>query len=66
MNAKNNEIDAMVQDFPEKQHSNANIYSYGIGEFIYQIFSIAFGAYVFYFYEAEIGLNSWLVALGFI
>ena len=31
-----------------------------------QTFSIAFGAYVFYFYEVEIGLNSWLVAIGFI
>ena len=31
-----------------------------------QTFAIAFGAYVFYFYEVEIGLDSWLVALGFI
>jgi len=31
-----------------------------------QTFSIGFGAYVFYFYEVEIGLDSWLVAFGFI
>ncbi|MFX0072285.1 MAG: MFS transporter [Candidatus Hermodarchaeota archaeon] len=66
MDSKNNEINNNIQEFPEIIHSNLNIYSYGVGEFIYQVFSIAFGAYVFYFYEAEIGLNSWLVALGFI
>lgn len=54
------------EEFPEILHSNRNIYSYGLGEFIMQIFSIAFGAYAFYFYEAEIGLDSWLVAFGFI
>ena len=53
-------------EIPEILHSNKNIYSYGLGEFIMQTFSIAFGAYVFYFYEVEIGLNSWLVAIGFI
>ena len=54
------------EEVPEILHSNRNIYSYGLGEFIMQIFSIAFGAYVFYFYEVEVGLDSWLVAFGFI
>jgi GPH family glycoside/pentoside/hexuronide:cation symporter len=66
LDSNKKDIDVREQEFPEILHSNSNIYSYGLGEFIMQIFSIAFGAYVFYFYEAEIGLNSWLVALGFI
>lgn len=53
-------------DIPEILHSSKSNYSYGLGEFIMQTFSIGFGAYVFYFYEVEIGLDSWLVAFGFI
>lgn len=66
MSSLNKGSDLCEEEFPEIKHSNLNIYSYGLGEFIMQTFTIAFGAYVFYFYEVEIGLNSWLVALGFI
>ena len=65
MNTTNKENDT-YNDIHEILHSNKSIYSYGLGEFIMQIFAIAFGAYVFYFYEVEIGLDSWLVAFGFI
>ncbi len=49
MNSVKKEIDSSEEEFPEILHSNRNIYSYGLGEFIMQTFSIAFGAYVFYF-----------------
>ncbi len=62
----NNKENDIYDDIPEILHSSKSIYSYGLGEFIMQTFSIAFGAYVFYFYEVEIGLDSWLVAFGFI
>ena len=65
MNTTNKENEKLSH-IPEILHSSKNIYSYGLGEFIMQIFSLAFGAYVFYFYEVEIGLDSWLVAFGFI
>jgi GPH family glycoside/pentoside/hexuronide:cation symporter len=66
MNSNNVEDVICEDEIPDILHSNKNIFSYGLGEFIMQTFSIAFGAYVFYFYEAEIGLESWLVAFGFI
>jgi len=65
LNTTNKEND-IFNDIPEILHSNKSIYSYGLGEFIMQTFALAFGAYVFYFYEVEIGLDSWLVAFGFI
>jgi GPH family glycoside/pentoside/hexuronide:cation symporter len=65
LNTTNKENDT-YNGFPEILHSSKSIYSYGLGEFIMQTFSLAFGAYVFYFYEVEIGLDSWLVAFGFI
>ena len=47
-------------------HSKRNIASYSIGDFIMQTLSFTFTAYVFYFYEVEAGLESWLVGWGFI
>lgn len=62
-NEKNNET---LEEKSGSSHSKLNITSYAGAEFIMQIFSVTFSAYVFYFYEAEIGLQSWLAALGFI
>lgn len=61
----NNKLDK-DEKIADITHSKLNMTSYGIPYFIMQIFSLTFGAYVFYFYEAEIGLNSWIAALGFI
>jgi len=49
-----------ISDSNFKQHSKLSILSYSLGDFIFQIFAITFGAYVFYYYEVELGLNSWL------
>jgi len=55
-----------ISDSNFKQHSKLSILSYSLGDFIFQIFAITFGAYVFYYYEVELGLNSWLTMIGFI
>ncbi len=66
MNDKQLDKDEYSGEISDISHSKSNIISYGLGDFVMQVFAIAFGAYVFYFYEAEIGLDSWLTALGFI
>ena len=48
------------------KHSKKGMISYGFGKFPSEFLNMAFGAYVFYFYEAEIGLESWMAALGYI
>lgn len=50
----------------EVKHTKKNMLSYGSGKFISEFFNMCFGAYVFYYYEAEIGLESWLVMVGYI
>lgn len=47
-------------------HSKKSMTSYGFGKFVNEFFNMAFGAFVFYFYEAELGLSSWLTSIGFI
>ncbi|MBD3254391.1 MAG: MFS transporter [Candidatus Lokiarchaeota archaeon] len=47
-------------------HSKLNMISYGFGNFFNEFFTLAFGAFGFFFYESEIGLNVWLVGLGYI
>ncbi|MBD3339564.1 MAG: MFS transporter [Candidatus Lokiarchaeota archaeon] len=47
-------------------HSKGTMASYGFGQFLTEIFSMAFSAFSFFFYESEIGLNVWLVSLGYI
>jgi GPH family glycoside/pentoside/hexuronide:cation symporter len=56
---KNNEI-------IEIRHSKKNMASYGFGKFLTEMFSMGFASFGFYFYESEIGLNVWLVGLGYI
>jgi len=50
----------------EIKHSKKNMTSYGFGKFINEFFNMAFGAFVFFFYESEIGLDSWLTSIGYI
>ena len=40
--------------------------SYGFGKFVNEFLNMAFGAYVFFYYEPEIGLATWLTGLGYI
>ena len=50
----------------EIRHSKISMVSYGFGKFVSEFFGIAFGSLVFFYYEQELGLDSWLAALGFI
>lgn len=50
----------------EVKHSKLVYFSNGFGRFNDEFLTMAFGAYVFFFYETEIKLNVWLIGLGFI
>ena len=50
----------------EVSHSKKEMASFGFGLATMQFLRMAFTAFGFFFYEAEIGLNVWLVGLGFI
>ena len=47
-------------------HSKKNMASYGFGKFFDEFLKIAFGTFVFFYYESELGLNVWITALGYI
>ena len=55
---ENNEI--------EITHSKLNMTSYAFGTFLNEFIMMAFFAFSFFYYESEIGLNVWLVGLGYI
>lgn len=50
----------------EIRHSKGNMASYGFGKFVIEMLDMAFVSLGFFFYEYEVGLNVWLVALGYI
>ncbi len=56
----------MASENIELQHSKLNMVSYGFGKFVNEFFNYVFGAYVFFYYETEIGLASWMVMVGYI
>jgi len=47
-------------------HSKKNIVSYGFGKFVNEFLNMAFGAFVYFYYESELGLSAWLTAFGYI
>ncbi|MHA1803671.1 MAG: MFS transporter [Promethearchaeota archaeon] len=48
------------------RHSKKNILSYNMGHYFMEFINLVQSFMLFYFYEAEIGLDSWLVGLGLI
>jgi GPH family glycoside/pentoside/hexuronide:cation symporter len=48
------------------KHSIGVMASYGFGKFAAEFFTLAFTTWCFYFYETELGLNTGLVAIGYI
>ncbi len=56
----------MENETIEIKHSKKNMVSYGFGKFVTEFFNMAFGAYVFFFYERVIGLNVWYTSAGYI
>lgn len=47
-------------------HSKLNMSSYGFGSMSREFVQMAFNVLVFFYYEAEIGLNVWLIGLGLV
>lgn len=56
----------MSNEIIEVKHSKLNMASYGFGKYLVEFLNMAFGAWAYFFYESEIGLESWIVGLGFI
>jgi GPH family glycoside/pentoside/hexuronide:cation symporter len=56
----------MEKQIDEIQHSKKDMASFGFGLATMQFLRMAFAAFGFFFYEAEIGLNVWLTSLGYI
>ena len=50
----------------ETKQPNTIITSYGVGYLLMEIWNVIFGAYVFFFYETEVGLYVWLLVLGYV
>ena len=48
------------------KHSKKSMASYGCAKALNEFIDMAFTAFGFYYYESEIGLNVWLVSLGYI
>ncbi len=56
----------MSNEIDDIKHSKINMASYGFGKYIVEFLNMAFGTFAYFFYESEIGLESWIVGLGFI
>jgi GPH family glycoside/pentoside/hexuronide:cation symporter len=50
----------------EIEHSKLNMASYGWGKALNEVFAMAFGAFGFFYYVSEIGLDVWLTGIGYI
>ncbi|MHA1803618.1 MAG: MFS transporter [Promethearchaeota archaeon] len=50
----------------EKNHGNLEILSYGGGSFLQEFIGTVFGSWLFFFYEIEVGLDLWLLTLGYL
>jgi hypothetical protein len=48
---------------PEVQHSKLNMTQYKVASMTNELVQAVLDVMLFYFYEAEIGLDSWLVGL---
>ena len=50
----------------EIEHSKKHMISYGFGRFVDSFLVTSFSAFVFYYYESEIGLAIWLLSVAYI
>ncbi len=62
MNISNEE---QVKSTKDKKNSSLIMASFGCGVFLSEFFNAAAGAFGFFYYETEVGLNVWLVSLAF-
>jgi GPH family glycoside/pentoside/hexuronide:cation symporter len=56
----------MEKNMDEILHSKTSMVSYGFGKFVWEFLNMAFGTFVYFYYESELGLASWLTAFGYI
>lgn len=49
-----------------KSHRILNIFSFSGGNFLQEFISTVFGGWLFFYYEIEVGLDSWLIASGYL
>ncbi|MHA1340410.1 MAG: MFS transporter [Promethearchaeota archaeon] len=63
----NNNKELKILNSPPISYKNSKLSmaSYGFGKFSSEFFTMAFTTYCFFFYETELGLNSWLVGIGY-
>ncbi|TFG13628.1 MAG: MFS transporter [Promethearchaeota archaeon] len=57
---------SVCDEFGETHHSTGTMASFSFQNFINEFLNVAFGMFVFYFYEVEIGLNVILTSIGFV
>jgi len=55
----------MEKDVLDIKHSKLDMVSYGFNSFSRELLRIAFTTFGFFFYETELGLNVWLIALAY-
>jgi len=48
-----------------EKHRKLEIFSFSGGNFLTEFVSTVFGGWLFFFYETEIGLDGWLITLGY-
>ena len=56
----------METDEIQIKHSKKDMASYGFNSFSRELLRISFSMFAFFFYEAELGLNVWLIGLSFV
>ena len=56
----------METDEIQIKHSKLGMASYGFNSFSRELLRIAFSMFAFFFYEAELGLDVWLIGLAFV
>ena len=56
----------ICDEFGDTHHSSMTMASFSFQNFINEFLNVAFGMFVFFFYEVEIGLNVILTSIGFV
>lgn len=57
---------SIIKDITIRHESNRSMFSFGMADFLFDIFNGIFGGFYFLFWETEVKLNIWIVALGYI
>lgn len=58
--------DSILKESTILHESNRSMFSFGMADFLFDIFNGIFGGFYFLFWETEVKLNIWIVVLGYI